>query len=288
MNTIGTGTYGSAWRAKYFSSNLQQVLRKALVAEKICEVDRSDNFYIHNPYGNQPSAAIQALTGTYSVSAWTTTDDTLTVTDEVIYGEHVFDFERVMSNYNLMANRMDEMAYAVAYGVDYFVVNSLCEDGTGAYTTPAGGFTTAANVPVIISNLCSKVMGYADAYKGLFLVIENTDTVGFIQAQIASGFSYADMALNNGFLTRYAGVDIHVVRTGTFVTATIGTRTDIANSGHRVFGVKGVATYASPRGVQYEEKSVSGKTGKEIMAVGYVGFKLWAQKAGLIVDITLA
>lgn len=288
MNTIGTGTYGSAWRAKYFSSNLQQVLRKALVAEKICSVDNSDSFYIHNPYSNQPTAAIQALAGTYSVSAWTITDDPLTVTDEVIYGEHVFDFERVMNNYNLMSNRMDEMAYAVAYGIDYFVVNALCEDGTGSYTTPAGGFTTASNIPVIISNLASKVMGFADSYKGLFLVIENTDAVGFVQAQIASGFSYADMALKNGFLTNYAGVDIHVVRTGTFVTTTIGTRSDIANSGHRVFGVKGVTTYASPRGVSYEEKSVSGKTGKEIAVVGYVGFKAWAQKASLIVDITLA
>lgn len=288
MNTTGTGTYGSSWRAKYFSSKLQQVLRKALVAEKICDVDRSDSYYIHNPYSNQPTAAIQALAGTYSVSAWTITDDTLTVTDEVIYGEHIFDFERVMNNFNLMSARMDEMAYAVAYGIDYFVVNALCEDGTGAYTTPAGGFTTAANIPVIIANLCSKVMGFADAYKGLFLVIENTDVVGFIQAQLASGFSYADAALNNGFLTSYAGVDIHVVRTSTFVTATIGSRSDIANSGHRVFGVKGVTTYASPRGVQYMEKEVSGKTGKEIAVVGYVGFKAWTQKAALIVDITLA
>jgi len=288
MNTIGTQTLGSSWRAKYFSGKLQSVLRKALVAEKICDVDRSDSFYIHNPYSNQPTAAIQALAGTYSVSAWTVTDDTLTVTDEVIYGEHIFDFEKVMNNYDLMSARFDEIAYAVAYGIDYFVVNALCEDGTSSYTTPAGGFTTPANIPVILSNLCSKVMGFAETYKGLFLVIENTDTVGFIQSQVASGFSYADMALRNGFLTSQAGVDIYVVRTGTFVTTTIGSRSDIANSGHRVFGVKGVTTYASPRGITYDEKGVSGKTGKEIEAHGYVGFKAWAQKAALIVDITLA
>jgi hypothetical protein len=40
--------------------------------------------------------------------------------------------------------------------------------------------------------------------------------------------------------------------------------------------------------MQYEEKSVSGKTGKEIVVFCLVGFKLWAQKASLIVDITLA
>lgn len=287
MNTIGTSTLGSSWRAKYFSSNLQKVLRKALVAEKICAVDNSDSFYIHNPYTTQPTAAIATIAGTYSPSAWSITDDTLTITDQVTYSGHVFDHERILNNYDLMANRMDEMAYAVAYGIDYFVLNNLLDDGTGTYTTPAGGFTTAANVPVIISNLCSKVMGFADSYKGLFLVIENTDVVGFIQSQLASGFSYADSALRNGFLTSYAGVDIYVVRTGTFVTDTIGS-TSVVCSGHRVFGVKNVATYASPRGVQYEEKAVSSKTGREIVAFGYVGFKLWTQKASLIVDITLA
>lgn len=288
MNTIGTSTLGSSWRAKYFSSNLQTVLQNALVCEKIMQVDRSDSYYIHNPYTTQPTAAVQALAGTYSVSAWSITDDSLTVTDEVVYAGHVFDFERVMSNYNLVTERMNQMAYAVAFGIDKFALNVLCEDGTGTYTTPAGGFTTAANIPVIISNLCSKVMGYADTYRGLFLVIENTDVPGFMQAQLASGFSYADAALNNGFMTNYGGVDIYVVRSGTFVTATIGSRADIANSGHRVFGVKGVTTYASPRGIQYEEKGVTAKTGKEIVAYGYVGAKVWTQMAGLIIDITLA
>lgn len=288
MNTIGTGTYGSSWRAKYFSSKLQSVLQNALVCEKIMTVDRSDSLYIHNPYTTQPTAAIQALAGTYSVSAWSVTDDTLTVTDEVIYGNHVFDFERVMNNYKLISERFDQMAYAIAFGIDKFALNVLTEDGTGTYTTPAGGFTTAANVPIIISNLCSKVMGYAETYKGLFLVIENTDVPGFIQAQIASGFSYADAALNNGFMTTYAGVDIYVIRTGTFVSATLGSRSDLTNSGHRVFGVKGVTTYASPRGIQYMEKEVSGKTGKEVAVVGYIGAKVWTQNAGLIVDITLA
>lgn len=287
MNTIGTSTIGTSWRAKYFAKNFQQVLRNALVAEKVCTVDNSDLFYIHNPYGNQPSATVQAVAGTYAVTAYTITDDSLTVTDEVIFAEQVFNWEQVMSNYDIMANRMDEIAYAVATKIDRFVVNNLCEDGTGVYTTPAGGFTSAGNINVIIANLCSKVMGFADAYKGLFLIIENTDVVGFIQAQMTNGFSYADAALNNGFMSTYGGVDIYVVRTGTFADETLGTKT-YTNNGHRVFGVKNVSTYASPRGVQYFEKEVSGKTGKEIGCVGLIGFKLWTQKASIIIDITLA
>jgi hypothetical protein len=210
------------------------------------------------------------------------------VADEFPYGEQVFDFEKRMNDFDLMSNRFDEIGYGIAYGIDYFVVNCLCEDATGSYTTAAGGFTSPGNIDKIFGDLIGKVAGYADSYRGLFLIIENTDVTGLVQKQVATGFSYADMALNNGFLTSYIGVDIYVVRTGTFVSTTIGSRSDITNSGHRVFGVKGCATYASPRGVTYDEKGVSGKTGKEICGSAYCGFKLWTQKAGLVVDITLA
>ena len=280
-----TSTRG--WRDKYRSATMQSVLRKALVAEKICEVDRSDNYRIQNPYSNQPTATVQAIAGTYTVTAWTQTDDTLTVADEFIFAEHVFDFESLLNNFDLFATRTDELAYAVAYAIDDFVVNNLCEDGTGTYTTPAGGFVTAANVGVIIINCLGKVAGFSDSYKGFFLVVENTDLPGILQYASTSGFSFADAALNNGKVTSIMGVDVHVVRTGTFRDATVGTIT-FTNDGKRVFGVKGVATYASPRGIRIEEKDVTLKTGKEIVVYGYCGFKLWTQKASLIVEITLA
>jgi hypothetical protein len=283
MNTISTYTY----RQKYFSTTLQEVLKKALVAEKICTVDNSDVKRIENPYGSQPTAAVTAINGTYSVSTYTTTDDTLTVDNEVKISEHVFDFEKILTSFDMYANRMQEMMYSVAYAIDYHVVNNLCEAATGAYTTPAGGFTTAANINTIISNLASKVMGFADSYKGMFLVIENTDVVGFMSAQMTNGFSYADAALKNGFMTSYGGVEIYVVRTGTFADGSSGT-TSFTNSGHRVFGIKNIATYASPRGIRYEEKSVSGKTGMELLVWSYVGFKLWYTKTDLFIDITLA
>jgi hypothetical protein len=150
-----------------------------------------------------------------------------------------------------------------------------------------GGFTTAANIMPILSNLASKVMGYADAYKGMFLVVENTDVPGILQAQGTNGFSFADAALNNGFMTSMLGIDIYVVRTGLFTNTDMGDFT-AQNSGHRLFGVKNVTTYAAPRGIQIEEKGVSGKTGKEVVVYGYCSAKVWAPKAALIVDITLA
>lgn len=283
-NTLSTHTL----RQVYLKSTLEVALRNALVAEKICQVDRSDLKTIESPYITQQTAAIQAVAGTYSVSAMTTTDDTLTVADEIIFGTHVFDFETLTSKFDLMSAFFDDLTYSVAFKVDQFVLNKMLDQGTGAYTTPAGGFTTTANVAVICANLLSKVAGYQSGLaSGLFLVIENTDVVGFAQAQVASGFSYADAALNNGFMSSYMGIDIYVIRTGTFVTATLGTLT-ATNSGHRMFGVKGVATYATPRGVRYEEKGVTGKTGKEIVVSMNCGVNVWIPKRGLIVDITLA
>lgn len=283
MNT--QSTYGD--RDAYFQSQYDIVLRNALVCEKICQVDTSDQKRIQNPYGSQPTATIQAVAGTYSVTAWTITDDALTVTDEVIYAEHVFAHEEFFAKFDVAQSRLDNMMYAVAFGIDKFVLNNLCEDATGAYTTPAGGFQTAANCIEILANLQSKVAGYQDTYNGTFLVIENTDLVGFTIAGATSGYKMADSVLMNGFMNEWMGTEIFVVRSGTFVSATLGT-TAVTNSGHRVFGVKNMAMYASPRGMQYDEKGVTQKTGKEIVVFGLVGFKLWAQKTGLIVDITLA
>jgi hypothetical protein len=283
---MGTmSTYGN--RDKYFMSQYDIVLRNALVCEKICDVNNSDLKRIQNPYGGQPTATIQAVAGTYTVTAWTITDDALTVTDEVIYAEHVFAHEEFFAVFDLAASRIDNIMYAVAFGIDKFVLNNLCEDATGAYTTPAGGFTSAANINEIMANLVSKVGGYQDVYRGLYLVIENTDLVGFMVAGATNGFSMADAVLRNGFMNEWMGVEVYVVRTGTFVDATLGTTT-VTNASHRVFGVKGVSTYASPRGIVYKEKEVTLKTGTEIVVFGLVGFKLWAQKAALTVDITLA
>jgi hypothetical protein len=177
--------------------------------------------------------------------------------------------------------------YSIAVSIDQYVLNKLTDDGTSSYTTPAGGFTTAANFNTIMGALIAKVAGYSEVYNGLFLVVENTDLAGIVVAQATNGFSYADAALNNGFVQSYMGVDIYVARTGTFTNTDIADHTD-NNSGHRVFGVKNMATYAAPRGVQFEEKAVSGKTGKELVSYGLIGFKLWATKVALIVDITIA
>jgi len=284
-NTIDSKVY----RDKYRQATLDSILRRALIAESICEVDRDSAKQIDNPYGSQPTTVIQALAGTYSPATFTTTNDYLSVDYEVIVSEHIYDFENVLSKFNLFANRTEEEAFSIAAKIDSFVLNELCDNAGESYSTPAGGFATTANIPVIFGELLGKVAGYADVYKGLFLVLESTEISGLVQKQVDSGFSFADMALKNGFITSYMGVDIYITRPDVFIDGTMDSVSALTftNDGHRIFGVKKMATYASPRGVRFEEKSVSGKTGKEIVTWGYVGFKLWTLKENLIVDITL-
>jgi len=282
-NTIAARVY----RDKYRSATLDTLLRGAMVSEAITSVDRSNNLRIQSPYSSTPTVVVQALAGTYSPADFTTTDDVLTVTDEFIVGEHIHDFQESLTQFDLFAARTEQMAFNVAKKIDEFVLNNLCEDGTGTYTTPAGGFATAANVNEIFANINSQVDGFSDSYNGKFVVLENTDMVGLYQAGATNGFTFADNVLNNGRVGQWMGVDIYVVRTGTFTDATVGTKT-WTNAGHRVAGVKNMATVALPGGTKTEEKMVSGKTGMEVATYGYVGFKLWAPKVTLVIDITLA
>ena len=288
-NTLST--YSS--RHKYFSSNLHQALRNALVAEKICKVDRTDLKTIENPYITATTATIQAVAGTYTTSAMTVTDDALSVNDEVIDSTHVYRFESLTSNFDLISDFLDELIYRVSEKVDIFVLNKVLSLATGTYTTPAGGFSSATNVLTIISELLGKVGGYQSGVASKpFLVVENTDMGGIILAQASSGYAYADAALHNGLQTNIMGVDVFVVRTGTFQTATIGTLS-ATNSGRRLFGVSNLAVFAWPRGVEYKEIDVpagsgTGRLGKEIVAVAYTASTIWVPHRALFVNITLA
>lgn len=287
FNTQNSVTF--ALRHKYFQASLQQALRNRLISRDVFRWDTSGLKTIENPYiSTDGTATLQAVAGTYSTSALATTEDTLSVADEVIVPTHIYDFETQMAQFDLFADFADNLAYQAQYTVDKFCLNKILSLATGTYTTPTGGFTTPANIPKIIGDLLGKVEGYAGGIgQNPFLVVESTDVTGFIQMAMSSGFNYADAALNNGFSGNVAGVDVYVIRTGTFVTATLGTL-NATNSGRRLFGIKNLGVVANPGGFKYEEKAVAGKTGKEVLAYGYVGAKVWAPHASLFVNITLA
>lgn len=275
------------YRSKYFQGRLEHALRTALVSEAICTVDRTESKYIQNPYQTAQTATIQSMSGTYAVAAYTTTEDALTVGDEVYCATQVYDFEAALARFDLYKDLAEDMTAQVAIAIDKAVLNITLEEGTGTYSTPSGGFTTAANWGVIVGDLLAKFAGFAENYKGMYLVVENTDVTGIVQSQFSSGFNFADAALRNGMISNQGGLEIYVVRSGTFANYTPGSFGAVTNSGHRLAGIKGQTVYAAPRGIQYIEKEVSGKTGKEICIIGYFGVHTWVPKQSLVIDITI-
>lgn len=277
-------------RDKYRSAQIQQALRKALVIEDVCLVDRSDLKTISSPYVTAVTATVQAVVGTYTPANFTTTDDTLTVADEVIASVNIKGFEKILANFDLFFAANTAMTNSVKEALDKWGVNELCDGGTSTLDTPVGGFTTPSNVNQIVGDILGKVAGYADPLNGLYLILENTDVTGIFQNQVTTGFKFADKAAENGLIGHIGGIDIYIVRTGTFATAaatTVSGSKTWTNSGHRVAGVKRVATYAAPRGLQFEEKGVTGVTGEELVVYGLVGFKQWTPTATLTIDITI-
>lgn len=278
----------TAYRKQWMPNLFQEYLFKAAIIKPLVDY-RTDNVkYIENPYGSAGTVTQNSsIVGTYSVGTFSVTADTLTVTEEFVWSEHVYSFEKIASVADVKGARMRDAMGQLAYAVDKWALNELCDKGTGAYTTPAGGFS-ATNTLTIAANLASKCVGFATNYSQKYIVIEPTDLPGVLLAMFGNGFASSDRALNNGFLNHWADFDWYVAGASTFVTATLGT-TAYTNSGHRVAGVKGMATLLMPAGeMVWMEKEVTGKTGVELALASYGGMKVWAQKAALTVDITLA
>jgi len=273
-------------RRKYAASTLAKQLRTNTVATQIFKVDTSTNYLINNPFVVATTPAMTGLTGDYTVADFTTTDDQLVVNKEVKNAIHVKDFEKRLAEFDLTASMIEDLTAQNAILLDKWALNRACADAGSTYSTAAGGFASA-NILDIFSTLVASVAGYDEAMEGkLFIVLQNTDLGGIIKAGATNGFTFSDNALYNGRVMNMMGVDIFPVRAGTFVDATVGGDV-FTNADNRIFGVKGMATLATPRDVVYEEKGVSGKTGKEIVVYGYAGFKLWSPKASLITRITV-
>lgn len=282
-------TEATAYRKKWVSGMFQEILQSATVAEKIMAVDTSNVKYIENPYADAGVVTQQSPVGTYGVDTFSVTADTLTVSEEFVWSEHVFTFEQIVAVVDVKGSRMKEAMAKMATAVDKYALNALGNGGTGTYSTPAGGFAQA-NIIEILSKLSGKFAGYSEDFNGKYLVIEQSDLPGFIAAGMTNGFNFADTFLRNGYVGTLAwgGFDVYVKTDGTFVTATLGTLS-ATNAGKRIAGIKKMATLARPSDkLVWEEKQVGGSFGWELAMGVYAGVKVWAQKAALTVAITIA
>lgn len=264
---------------------LDHNLRRRAIAAEIFTVDASGRKYVDNPYVTTTGANSGTMGGTLTLGDATVTNDRFEVTEWVHETVHIYDFENRFNDFDLFAGSIDEMTSNVALEADKIALNKVADQAGINIDTPSGGFAQA-NVDQIFGDIAGAFAGYAETMNGVYLVIENTEVSGMVQKQILTGFSFADAAAKNGFAGEYAGVEIFVTRTGTFVDATVGTGT-YTNANVRLCGVKNTASFAMLRDGGYREVEVSLKTGKEVSVFGYVDANVWATKANLTATVTL-
>lgn len=280
-NSIATETL----REKYAMSRLDHNLRRRALASAIFKVDSTDNKYVDNPYVTTSGATAEAIDGTYTLGDLTVTNDRFEVTEWVFDSVHIHDFENRFNDFDLFTSAIDEMTSNVSLMADKIALNKVADNAGINIATPSGGFAQA-NIGEIFGDIVAAFSGYSEAMAGVYVAIENTEVSGLVQSQILSGFTFADSALKNGLAGEHLGVEIFVTRTGTFVSATVGTGT-YTNANVRLAGVKNTASFANIRNGGYEEKSVTLKTGKEVVVYGYVDAHVWATKANLTATVTL-
>ena len=128
-NSLSTKTYRDKMRA----AQIMQALKNDVVAEKVCLVDRTDSKTISSPYITAMTTVVQAVVGTYTPANITTTDDTLTVADEFIVAGQIKGFEQILTNFDMFYAANTAMTNSAVVAIDKWVLNNLCEDGTGSY-----------------------------------------------------------------------------------------------------------------------------------------------------------
>lgn len=278
-NTISAQTYKQMWER-----TLQRQLEKSLVSYRIANTITDAVKQIHNPYQSRPTATDQALAGTYTVATFSTTDDTITVDKEAIVAEHVYKHEQLLSRYDLGVERAKEHAYVIKEKIDAVAFQTIATT-SGTLTVDntdlggaAGPITLSANnVDDVFRVAMEKLLAAnVPVDRGVFIVLAPDHLTKLAEFQQSNGFSMADAALRNGFVTQFGGFDVFVSN-------------QLYNDGtqdHAIAGAYGAFQLVLPRGgATFETKAVSGKTGREIVSQQIYGMGVWNYDKTKLVDI---
>jgi len=279
-NTVSTQTYKQLWER-----TLARQLEKSLVSYRIANTITDAVKQIHNPYQSRPTATDQSLTGTYAVANFTTTNDTINVDKEAIVGEHVYKHEELLSRYDLATQRAKEHAYVIKEKIDAVAFQTIATT-SGTLQVDDGELGGIDGNPITLSatNVDNMFRATMEALlaanvpvdRGLFIVLAPDHLTKLAEFQQTNGFSMADAALRNGFVTKFGGFDVFVSN-------------QLYNDGtqdHAIAGTYGAFQLVLPRGgASFEAKPVSGKTGREIVSQQIYGMGVWNYDKVKLVDI---
>lgn len=232
--SIATGAQKQSWLPRY-----QRKLMRSLVSNGITEMKVTTDKVLHNPYTSQASRTDgSATTGqAYTASDYTISDDTLTIDRRAISAERVDPMDQMQSGNEIMSDRYETQAYNIQNAIDQYIlsipvsfsgVTDLDDSNLGSGSAGNPFDMTSSNVNAVAGYTTEQLLFQnAEMGKGAFIVLSPTGVNNVAAYQQASGFSYADAALNNGFVKGIApigGLDVLVSNNLTHsVVLTIGT-----------------------------------------------------------------
>lgn len=232
-NVIADGTTKQHWMPRF-----QRALDKVLVSKAVVDFYTGEDRIIHNPYQSTPAGSDGTAATAYTISDFTLTDDTLTVSRRATVAEHIDNIEQLQVRYDLAMARADRHAYVVKDKIDQYMF-ALPVAFSGVQDIDAGTVSTgtANGTPFqVTSSTIDELANYirtslmlnnsADA-RGLFWVVTPFEAAALAAYTQNNGFTTADYAIRNGFTTQnFAGLEIYVSN-NLYHTVTLGLATNV-------------------------------------------------------------
>lgn len=205
-------TFNSDTLLQLFKDGVQPEIRPAIPMAEVSEVDTSNAQYVHYRYGADVTAE-NSSDGTYSVTDFTYTDDTVAADKEAVVAELVkrTEFSNAGGNGGyLVMDRTDRHAYAIGKAA-HRNAYSQTVDGAGitldnevlAGSASAGTpITMSASNPDEVSSKIYELLqnqGIDLSYGNPYVMMDPTTARFFKLFNMANGFTNADQQLRTGY-----------------------------------------------------------------------------------------
>jgi len=204
-------TFTNAY-SEFFKQGVQDNSDKMLVSYGTSTVTTKNERVLHNRYNSTPVGSDGAAQLSYSVSDFTSTDDSLEVNRRATVAEHVDSIEQLQTNYDLIAERAERASYVVRDKIDQYVMN-LPVAFSGVANLDAGTFgggtsngvafqITNTNADEVADDIIEAIdLNDGAIDKGRYWVVSPTILKRVANYMKNNGFGGSDEVIQNGFMT---------------------------------------------------------------------------------------
>jgi len=144
-------SFASGTLTEFFIPDVQDYLDTSMVSKGVSEVYEGSERVIHNKYNSNPEGSDGTATVSYSITDFSSTDDTLSVNRRAVAAEHIDSIEELQTNYSLRQERAQRHAYVVMNQIDKYMLN-LPVSFSGVDDIDDGDFSGTAGNPYQITN----------------------------------------------------------------------------------------------------------------------------------------